>query len=133
MVKEQVEQFFKNKDFETPITDRLILAGYKQKQGGYIKYAKQCGIKHPSQYWHLIHSWCRRSKEQAKFNKRIQCGELIFWMAEVSNAVEPNILNQLADDIINNYLKNRREGNRYIQSICFDNIVRIVEKQCPLV
>ena len=85
-------------------------------------------MKNPTQYWHLIYSWSDRSQKDAPFNKRIQCGELIFWMAEVSQAVDTNTLEDLKTTIVNNYLFNRRKGNRKIQEVCFDNIIRLVEQ-----
>lgn len=99
-----------------------------QKSGGYIKYAKCCGVKNPTQYWHLISSWSERSRENEPFNKRIQCGELIFWMAEVSQAVDTDTLKMLKNTIVCDYLYIRRKGNRRIQEVCFDNIVKVVEK-----
>lgn len=99
-----------------------------QKSGGYISYAKKVGNENPTQKWHLIESWSKRSKEDAPFNKTIQCGELIFWMAEVSNAVDKNELINLKNDILENYINDRSGGNRKIQSVCFDEIVKKVEK-----
>lgn len=129
MDKQQVQSFFVDKNGPCPITDRLIAAGYRQKSGGYIKYARQCGIARPTQYWHLISSWCARTGDNARFTRRIQCGELIFWMAEVSKAVDYRELNQLADLITSEFLSNRRDGNRKIQEICFEKIVEVVENQ----
>lgn len=129
MYCKQVSKFFVGKDnAECALTDELIESGYMQRYGGYIKYARSCGINNPTQYWHLISSWCDRSPEDRSFNKRIQCGELIFWMAEVSQAVDTDTLTELKNTIINDYLYNRRKGNRKIQEVCFDNIVRLVEQ-----
>lgn len=127
MTKEEIRDFFIDKDLPSPITDRLIAAGYRQKSGGYIAYAASQGIKDPSQYWHLIYEWCALTKENAPFNRSIQCGELIFWMAEVSGAVDAQTLNQLADEIIEYYLQDRRRGNRVIQAVCFDKILQVVK------
>ncbi len=63
------------------------------------------------------------------FHKRIQCGELIFWTAEVSQAVNANTLEELKNTIVNDYLYAKIKGNRKIQEVCFDKIVNIVEKQ----
>ncbi len=49
-------------------------------------------------------------------------------MAEVSQAVDADTLAELKNTIVNDYLYNRRRGNRKIQEVCFDNIVRIVEQ-----
>lgn len=130
MVNRQVRAYFINKnECPCPLTDELVGGGYRQKTGGYIQYAKECNIEHPTQYWHLIYSWSNRSKEDASFNKRIQCGELLFWMAEVSEAVDFDTLQALKDDILDNYLDNRRGGNKIIQNACYDKIVSIVNNR----
>ncbi len=126
MVNRQVRQFYIDKEnAEHAITDRLISGGYVQPAGGYILKAKRARIKDPSQYWHLINSWSAQSEDEAPFTKRIQCGELIFWMAESSGAVSKEKLNELCDQILAGDVKNRRYWNRVIRSVCFD---RIVEK-----
>lgn len=60
------------------------------------------------------------------------CGELIFWMAEVSEVVPEGELRELLeriiaskDDIVPGY--DRRKWNKEIQRICFDRIVAEVE------
>lgn len=128
MNNKQVFNFFKEKDnTPCPLTKNLIEANFKQQSGGYIQYAKECNIDNPTQYWHLIESWCKRSSENTPFTKSIQCGELIFWMAEVSQAVEYKKLVSLKDLIISEYSNKRTEGNRKIQEVCFDKIVNLVE------
>lgn len=47
-------------------------------------------------------------------------------MAEVSEAVEIQKLKELKENILDKYMNNRREGNRKIQEICFDEIVNKV-------
>ena len=123
----QIKKYYIGKEnVPTPITDSLIEAGYKQKQGGYITYAKQCGVV-PTQYWHLMKSYCARSKDNTEFTHTIQCGELLVWMAEVSGAVSSEELQKLRDTVVSKYLNNRRVGNRIIQNVVFDKIVREVE------
>ena len=127
MVNRQVRQFYIDKEnAEHSITDRLISGGYVQPAGGYILNAKRYGIKVPSQYWHLIYSWSAQSDDEAPFTKAIQCGELIFWMAESSGAVSKDKLNSLCDQILAGDVKNRRYWNRVIQRVCFDKIVETV-------
>lgn len=99
-------------------------------RGGEEVRARNEGINFPSQYWHLIHSWSNNSEEDATFGKSIQCGELIFWMAEVSGVLSQEELASLADDVLREP-KNRRRGNKLIQDACFDKIVAIVEGACP--
>ncbi len=131
MDNRQVRKFFINKDTTPcPLTKELIGKGYVQKSGGYIKYAESCGVKKPTQYWHLISSWSDRSKENRTFGKTIKCGELIFWMAEVSQSVDTETLAELKNTLINDYLDDtkHKEGNLKIQEVCFDNIARVVEQ-----
>ena len=123
MSNKQVRDFFIGKEkTPCPITDRLISGGYRQSSGGYIAYAKEQHVADPSQYWHLISSWSDRRPDDASFNRRIQCGELLFWMAEVSEALNPADLSGLRDRILKEYVNNRREGNRIIKDTCFDAI-----------
>ena len=129
MVNRQVRQFYTDKEnVDHSITDRLISGGYVQPAGGYILNAKRAGVKDPSQYWHLIYSWSAQSEDEAPFNKSIQCGELIFWMAESSGAVSKDKLNELCDQILAGDVKDRRYWNRVIQIVCFDSIVETVTK-----
>lgn len=124
MNKTDIERFFGSKEnTKCPITNKLIAGGYKQKSGGYIKNAKIAGVQNPTQYWHLIYSWCGKHKDDDPFDKRIQCGELIIWMAEVSEAVPAKELSKLCDRILASYLNNRRGGNAEIKQVCFDRIV----------
>lgn len=129
MENHDIRKFFERKEIEEdpcPLTDELIQGGYIQKSGGYIKTAKQRGINNPTQYWHLIECWSKSSKPNAKFDRRIQCGELIFWMAEVSKAVDIKELEELKEEILRVYKNSRREGNRKIQQVCFDKIIHLV-------
>ena len=125
----QVRKFFADKENANhSITDRLVAGGYRQKDGGYIKNAKRAGIKNPSQYWHLLSSWSANSKDDAPFGKSIQCGELIFWMAECSESVSKEKLNALCDQILSGDVTDRRYWNRVIQDVCFDSIVDKITK-----
>lgn len=144
---EQVRRFYEDKESEEcPITEKLIKFGYQQEKGGYIDYANEPGVEviyrngKPSQWWHLIHSYCDRAKSNVTFSKRIQCGELIFWMAEAGDCVEKKELESLADAIIESgtlvkrrnekrpkVRYDRRRWNKKIQELCFDEIVKKVE------
>lgn len=129
MNNRQVRKYFIDKDNTAcPLTEELIRNGFVQKAAGYIQYANSCGVKNPTQYWHLISSWSDHSREDAPFNKRVQCGELIFWMAEVSQAVDADTLEELKNTIVNDYSLDRKKGNHKIKEVCFDNIVRLVEQ-----
>ncbi len=130
MLNRQIKQFYINKEnSDHSITDRLMNGGYVQPSGGYITTAKRAGIKEPiPQYWHLINSWCAQSEDDAPFTRSIQCGELIFYMAESSHAIDKDILNKLCDRILSDDVTNRRYWNREIQNICFDSIVDTITK-----
>ncbi|MBR5405932.1 MAG: hypothetical protein K6E36_01955 [Oscillospiraceae bacterium] len=124
----QVRRFYQNLEhIPCPLTERLISGGFRQKSGGYIRYARQCGVENPSQYWHLMTSWSDRSAPGAPFDRRIRCGELIFWMAEASQAVPAAELRKLADCILREYCGRRRAANRLIQEVCFARIADAVE------
>ena len=147
---QEIKNFYEKKeDAPCKLTQKLIRAGYQQTSGGYIRYAKKNkgnGIivdfreAEPNQWWHLIKSYCDNRDLDSEFTKRIQCGELIFWMAEVANCVDEAKLGKLVDDIIAsgkpihvknekkpNVIYDRRKWNREIQKLCFDRIVEVVE------
>lgn len=141
MTIEQVYHFFKDKeDVPCPMTERLVGAGYQQKDGGYIKRAKKEGLEidfiknHPSQHWHLM-TFCQIRLPQEQFTKTIQCGELIFWMAEASGSVSTDALEKMVDTITNGAIGHggdrpiydRRHWNKEIQRLCFDAIKATVE------
>ena len=121
-------------------TDRLVEAGYQQLDGGYIARAKREGMvvdyrnNSPTQYWHLM-SYCDSKKDDDIFSKRIVCGELIFWMAEVSGSIPPSDLAELANRIImepigkdgNRPIYDRKKWNTEIQRLFFDRICKRVE------
>lgn len=150
MNTKQVRSYYENKhDFPCPLTEKLIKAGYQQANTGYITRAKKDkdnGVKidyreaEPNQWWHLIVSYCDTTESDVEFTKRIQCGELLFWMAEVANCVDKSILQKLVDDIIAsgksinvrsqikpNVKYDRRKWNREIQNLCYENITKTVE------
>ena len=146
MTVEQVKKFYEDKKCDNcELTDKLIKSGYQQKCGGYIKFAKEKGIPvdytaaSPSQGWHLIESWCNRSKPNHTFSRRIRCGELYFWMAEVSGAFTREELESLKEKAIKIAKANTPDGklplktaksNIEIRNYCFDRIVEAVEQHC---
>lgn len=150
MNTEQISLFYKDKETkDCPLTERLIKAGYQQEKHGYISYAYELEMEvdyrnaKPSQWWHLINSYCKRTKPDVTFTKRIQCGELILWMAEVSGCIEKRKLESLVGNIIAsgtpvNRRKSdrpkihydRKKWNKEIQKLCFDKIVEEVELKC---
>ena len=94
--------------------------------------------KIPSQYTHLINYCKRRLKDGAVyFNRTVQCGELIFWMAEVSQALSEKELLDLQQNILKNYKKetysngkivyDRKAANQLILKTCYDRIKDVVE------
>jgi len=144
----EVKAFFQDKEqTPCPLTEQLVKAGYQQVSGGYIDRAKWRGVSvnykenSPSQYWHLM-NYCDRRCADFPFTKSIVCGELIFWMAEVSSAVDPVNLKRLASQIIESAdlsrgsrpVYDRKKWNREIQKVCFDKITEIfIDKRIPLV
>lgn len=147
MNTKQVRNYYENKsDFPCPLTEKLIKAGYQQTNEGYITRAKENGLKidyreaEPSQWWHLIKSYCDNTEPDVKFTRKIQCGELIIWMAEVANCVDKSKMEKLVDDIIAsgkpinvrsetkpNIKYDRVKWNREILNLCFENITKTVE------
>lgn len=142
----QVKEFFEDKgNTPYPLTERLIKSGYQQTSGGYINLAKKRKLTvdytkaEPTQYWHLIEEYIPSVPEDKVFSRSIVCGELIFWMAEVSKAVPEEKLEELLERIIADGDKsvtppkyNRIKWNKEIQNLCFDAIVKIVEKFAEL-
>lgn len=141
MTIEQVKEFFVDKEHvPCPLTEKLVKAGYQQVSGGYIDRAKREGIlvdyksNSPSQYWHLM-TYCDSRDGSKAFSKSIVCGELIFWMAEVSRAVDCATSEQIVNKIIEsaglskgerpNY--DRVKWNQAIQDACFERIQANVE------
>lgn len=99
----QVKEFFEDKgNTPCPLTERLIRAGYQQTSGGYINLAKKRKLTvdytkaEPTQYWHLIEEYIPSVPEDKVFSRSIVCGELIFWMAEVSKAVQEEKVRRIA-------------------------------------
>ena len=138
----EVKAFFQDKEnTPCPLTEKLVKAGYQQVSGGYIDRAKRRGMKvdykenSPSQYWHLM-TYCDSRSADKPFSKSIVCGELIFWMAEVSGAVERCRLELLVNQITAEVCYSgglrpkfdRIKWNREIQKLCFDKIVDIIER-----
>ena len=144
----EVKAFFQDKEHTPcPLTEQLVKAGYQQVSGGYIDTAKWRGVKvnykenSPSQYWHLM-TYCDRRRAELPFSKSVVCGELIFWMAEVSGAVDTVDLKRLVSYIIESAdlskgprpVYDRKKWNREIQRVCFDKIAEIfIDKKIPLV
>lgn len=155
MTVKQIRQVYKDKEYTAcPITEKLIKAGYQQTRGGYIQKAIKNNMEVnykkavPTQYWHLFESYFNSNSitDDTVFTKRVVCGELIFWMAEVLDCVEKSELQSLCDKIIKNpipgeenqiYNNNgqpiycRRKWNKAIQDLCFDKIATAVENICP--
>lgn len=134
----QVKAFFTSKKYTPcPLTNDLIAQGYKQQSGGYVKYLhdeKRWNENEVyNQYNHLIHSWVEQweleGNRHVPFSKSITCGELIFWMAEVSQAVSDEELINLKDYVLEEYTtkkQTRGQLNKVIQDVCFDKIVNMV-------
>lgn len=127
MTVKQIRQVYKDKEYTAcPITEKLIKAGYQQTRGGYIQKAIKNNMEVnykkavPTQYWHLFESYFNSNSitDDTVFTKRVVCGELIFWMAEVLDCVEKSELQSLCDKII----KNPIPGKKIKDIIIMDNL-----------
>lgn len=126
-----VKEYFENKrELECKITDELVAGGYRQKRGGYIKIALEKGEINPSQWWHLM-NYCQMKKEKNEEHKSYRftpCGELVFWMAEVSDAVTKNDLLSLKNKILSSgEIGNRRKWNNEIKDVCWYKVREKIE------
>lgn len=147
MTTKQLIDFYKGKkDMLCPLTEELIKTGYQQERGGYIKFAYEQGENvdytknEPSQWWHLLISYCERTELAKQFPKSVKCGGLYFWMAEVSGCFEESELKDLKSRAIEKAKKiNRRnktlsllrptkESNLLIRDFCFEKINKAVEE-----
>ena len=78
-------------------------------------------------------TYCDSCHPDKPFSRSIVCGELIFWMAEVSGSVEKGGLEALVNQIIESAdhskgerpVYDRIKWNKEIQKLCFDKIVEI--------
>lgn len=132
MTYAQVRKFFENKrDVECNITKELIENGYRQKVGGYIKIAQDSGLNNPSQWWHLM-NYCLSKEELHIENSNYRytpCGELLFWMAEVSGVVEKTELEHLKRQILSSgEIGNRTKWNAEIKKLCWERLCKKVEE-----
>lgn len=133
----EVESYFGDKEnANCPLTNELIQSGYKQKRDGYVTYLRNKGwteekIYH--QYNHLIYSWVEQFKlggePNARFRENTTCGELLFWMAEVSHAVDEQELKELKSRVLAEFhakKATRGELNKEIKRVCFARTVYTV-------
>lgn len=124
----QLYDFYKNKkDIDCPLTEALMRGGYLQAKG--TGYRKEQIDDIPSQYIHLM-NYCEekiRNGKNKDFPRSVKCGELIFWMAEASNAVRYEELDKLKNEILDKYKYDRSGGNDKIQDKCFDKIISLIE------
>lgn len=144
---EQIRNFYQDKqNAKCPITEAFIKLGYQQKSDGYIKYAHEKKVKvdyteaEPSQWWHLIEAYCNNKNSDDYFTRRIKCGELYIWMAEVSGAVNSIALKKLIKKAIKKAKKidkgNKcerkiepsKESNELIRDYCYDKIIAKINK-----
>ena len=93
----------------------------------------------PTQWWHLIECYCAQSDPLKPFPYSVKCGELYFWMAEVSGAFSQEELLKLKDQAMsacdrvtrkNSSLPPLRtgKGNLIIRKHCFNKICEVVER-----
>ncbi len=85
-----------------PVTLEFVL-NYQQEKGGYIQYARACGLvvdpthDAPSQKWHFFESLIERSLAEGSYSlddlasaryNSLKCPELLLWIAEASGVGE---------------------------------------------
>jgi len=148
VLAKQVRSYYENKEnYPCPLTEKLIKAGYQQAEGGYIDFAKEQGLEidyrkgSPTQWWHLIRSYCDKTKPDEPFKESYTCGELIFWMAEVANCVDTSKMEKLVNDIIEsgtptnprnptkpNAIYHKNKWNPKIHELCYESINKAVEE-----
>lgn len=128
--------FIDKEDASCVLTNKLIQSGYKQKRDGYVTYLRNKGWEDKKvyhQYNHLIYSWVEQYELEGNYNaifrESITCGELLFWMAEVSHAVSNQELEKLKDDVLEEFhTKKQTQGelNKVIHRVCFARIIYTV-------
>lgn len=117
-------------DKDCPYTEALIKSGFQQsRRSGYTKDALAQGIPvdfsiaSPSQGWHFKNYLENVDPTKARILS-ISCGELIYWWAEISHALNPAELKDLAEKI---KPLGRRKANGLIRQTCLPKVLEIVE------
>lgn len=130
MTYAQVFNFYKDKRGadKCKLTNELVKY---LRYGDYIQVAIVSGVTTPpSQWWHLMQyvlKYYESGKENNTFNANVACGELIFWMAEVSGAFDEKELIDLKDSIISECEKGVGKKNKKIKAYCWERIKNKVE------
>lgn len=134
-IKQILEFYYDKKDTPCPETEDLIRSGYQQERGGYIAKAKELGVEvdykkaMPTQWWHLIELYCANEKPDKIFPYSIKCGELYFWMAEVSGVLTRDELIELKKQAIG-ACKTLKRRNRSLPPLCTSKGNLIIRKRC---
>ena len=92
----------------------------------------------PTQWWHLIKSYCDNTKPDKIFPYSIKCGELYFWMAETSGVFTQDELKSLKEKAIGACKRLDRKndnlpplytpkGNLIIREYCYNRIKEFIE------
>lgn len=127
----QISDYLEDKREHYPLSDEFI-ERYQQTSGGYIDYAKQCGITvdrtlhSPNQKWHFFDSWLIRSIDdgsltyeddaKSRVYTKLLCPELLLWIYEamgvdpvkVRNAKEVAEAGKVAGTSVSTIAKNMR-------------------------
>ena len=92
--------YLSDKKEHYPLSDEFI-ERYQQTSGGYIDYARQCGIPvdkmnhSPNQKWHFFYSWIEYGEIDTSLSAYsrvyigLKCPELLLWIYEAMG-VNPN-------------------------------------------
>ncbi len=104
MKAKEAQVFFEHANEHYPISDKFILSGYRQKEGGYLDTAKRMGIE-PHQKNHLLKIYLPMSfddgtlSEEDLFSKvyaKLKCPELLLWIAEAAGISSKDVQNAAA-------------------------------------
>ena len=112
-----------------PKTEMAMKKGIAQRSGGYIEFAKKCGIPispetgSPAQGWHFLRSYLDRTDPGKAKIGNIQCVELWCWLAEMSHALSEEELHVLIDKASN---MSRKNANNLFRSTCYPKVYDIV-------
>ena len=133
----EIRNFFQDKENDPcPLTEKLVKEGYQRTAGGYITIARRNGMivdyrqNQPSQYWHLM-NYCNDSDPNETFPRSVVCGELLFWMPEVSESITEDglmylmamIFSSATDNVKGRPVYDRKKWNNEIHKLCFDAIL----------
>ena len=136
----ELTNFLKTKSEHYPLSDDFMLR-YRQKSGGYIKNASNCGHStdqtkcEPNQEWHWLESWLPTKSPEADAGEviypYIQCPELWIWLLEACEFEQHEIqeVKQLAEAGKQNSLRPAIIGRQIREIVSWDDIAKRIKEQ----